>query len=261
MAFAVAAVRLSAQTVETRAVILGTVSDSGLRPVAGADVSFAGSSIHATADSLGRFRIVRVPAGRFVMVARSIGYRASTNVVEVRAGDTLRLAFTLEPAAARELATIVITERTLSNKLMEFDQRRRLGFGEFFTQADIEKINPTDISDVLRRSKAVRLRSGTAHSAREVDVCPMALYIDGVPIGTEALSYLPSPKDIAAMEVYAGSATVPVWLPKPPVSRNAPVSRNGTNGAAATGPSIDSDRTSAQLGCGAILFWTRDGSS
>jgi hypothetical protein len=168
---------------------------------------------------------------------------------------------TLEPAAAQELATVLITERKRSNRLMEFDQRRQLGFGEFFTQLDIEKMNAVGIGDVLRRTKSVRLRSDTAHSAREVFSCPMALYIDGIPIGSEGLRFLPSPNEFAAIEVYAGSATIPIWLPKPPVSRNAPVAKTGTKAGPSTGQvSIDSDRTSGQLGCGAILFWTKDGS-
>jgi hypothetical protein len=239
LALLLAAASAAAQT--PTAVILGVVADTNLRAVGGADVSFAGSGVHVSTDSLGRFRVVRVPAGRFLMIARGIGYRPATSAVDVADGDTLRLAFTLEPATAQELATVLITERKLSNKLMEFDQRRRLGFGEFFTQADIEKINPIGMADVLRRTKAVRINGDRAHSARETGPCPMAIYIDGIPIGTEVLTYLPSPNEIAAIEVYAGSASIPVWLPKPPVNPR--------------GQSL-----SAQLGCGAILLWTRDGS-
>jgi hypothetical protein len=242
------------------AVILGIVADTGLRPVPGADVSFAGTPLHVAADSSGRFQIVRGPAGRFVMIARNIGYRPTTTLVDIRDGDTLRLAFTLEPATAQELATVLITERQLSARLKEFEDRRRLGFGEFFTQADLEKIDAISIVDVLRRAKSVRIRKGKAHSAREIGDCPMAIYVDGIPIGSEPLGYMPSPKEFAGIEVYSG-ASVPVWLPKPPVSANAPSARTGTPGGNSSGtPSIDSDRVSAQLGCGAILIWTRDGS-
>jgi hypothetical protein len=62
----------------------------------------------------------------------------------------------------------------------------------------------------------------------------MAIYVDGIPLGAERLDYLPSPNLVAAVEVYAGSATLPIWLPRGPL---------GT-----------------RVGCGAILVWTRDGS-
>jgi hypothetical protein len=222
--------------------ILGVVADSSLRPVAGADVSLAGSSVRVATDSLGRFRVVNVPPGRFLMIARSIGYRPATSPVDIASDDTLRLAFTLEPATAHELATVVVTERSLSAKLQEFEQRRKLGFGEFFTQADIEKINGLHVGDIVRRAKSVRLSpDGTkAMSAREPGnnlrpPCPMAIYLDGIPLGSEPLHYLASPKNIAAIEIYGGAATLPVRLPRGPL---------GTN-----------------VGCGAILIWTRDGST
>jgi hypothetical protein len=224
-----------------RGTILGIVADTNLRPVVGADVSFAGSSVHATTDSLGRFRVVHVPAGQFLLIARAIGYRPTTSPVDIMDGDTLRLAFTLEPATAQELATVVVTERTLSKRLQDVEERRKLGFGEFFTRADIEKANAVGIADILRRAKSVRISPGgnSALSAREVisplmAPCYMAIYLDGIALGAERLDYLPSPKDIAAIEVYAGSSTLPVWLPRGPL---------GT-----------------RVGCGAILVWTRDGS-
>lgn len=252
---------LSAQTPRATAVILGTVADTALRPVAGANVSFVGTPLRVTVDSSGRFQINHIPAGRFVMIARNIGYRPATSLVDIRDGDTLRLAFALEPATAQELATVVVTERQLSTRLKEFDERRRLGFGEFFTRADLEKINAVGIVDVLRRTKSVRIRNGKAHSAREIGPCPLAIYIDGIPIGSEPLAYMPSPNEFAGIEVYSG-ATVPVWLPKPPVSTGAPRAVTGVknSGISSGTPTIDSDRVSAQLGCGAILFWTRDGS-
>jgi len=221
-----------------RGVILGIVADSNLRPVAGADVGFAGYGVHIATDSLGRFRIVNVPPGKFILLARSIGYRPATSLVDIANDDTLRLSFTLEPTAAQQLATVVVTERTLSRKLQDFEERRKLGHGEFFTLADIQKINGLSMADVVRRAKAVRISwdGTTALAARETNKppCPMAIYVDGIPLGAERLDYLPSPNLVAAVEVYAGSATLPVWLPRGPL---------GT-----------------RVGCGAILVWTRDGS-
>jgi hypothetical protein len=232
----IAAAGAHAQT--ARGTIIGTVVDTSLRPLAGVDVSVAGTNLHVATDSLGRFQIVRLPAGRFTLIARSIGHRPTSSAIDVELGDTLRLALSLEPANAQELAAVVVTERTLSKRLQEFEDRRKNGHGEFFTRADIEKINGTTMADVVRRAKSVRISWDgiTALSARETikSVCPMAIYLDGVPLGSERLDYLPAPNLIAAVEVYPGSASLPAWLPRGPL---------GT-----------------RVGCGAILVWTRDGS-
>jgi hypothetical protein len=224
----------SAQSERPRgsSVIIGIVADTDLHPIPLADVSIGGSSVHVTADSAGRFRITNLPTGRFVLIARRIGFQPGVSAIDIAERDTLWLAFTLD-AAAQELAAVVVTERTLSWKLEQFKQRRKLGFGQFFTRADIDKINPIQVVDILRRAMAVRISSGgqTALSARYG--CIMPVYLDGIPVPEVRLDYLPPPNEMAAVEVYAGAATMPVWLPTP----------------AGSGKS-----------CGAILFWTKDGS-
>ena len=60
--------------------------------------------------------------------------------------------------------------------------------------------------------------------------CPMQVYLDQVALPTPFnLDLLPSPKEIAGIEVYAGAATIPPQF-------------NGFN-----------------RGCGVIIVWTRDG--
>ncbi len=60
--------------------------------------------------------------------------------------------------------------------------------------------------------------------------CPMTVYLDQVPMPTPFnLDLLPSPKHIAGIEVYGGSATIPPQF-------------SGFN-----------------RGCGVILVWMKDG--
>lgn len=216
----------------SRTVILGTVADTNLFPIPNADVSIGGSNVRVTADSAGRFRITNVPAGRFVLIARRIGFAPGVSTIDVDR-DTMWLAFTLEPAA-RELDAVVITERTLSRKLTEFNERRKAGSGQYFTRSDIDNINPIAIVDILRRATAVRISPGGQNALSARWGCPMGIYLDGVPLGGIRLDYLPPPNDIAAVEIYAAGATVPGGLPRGPYG--------------------------AENNCGAVLFWTKDGS-
>lgn len=225
-------------TVASHGIISGTVTDTGLRVIAGAHVSVIGTGSELLADDNGRFAILQVPPGEFLVWVRKLGYRPISNLVHVEQGDTLRLAFTLEPTMT-DLAPVVVTERVRSPRMREFDERRRAGFGDFLDQAQIEKMNFVQVEAVIRTFKAVRVTpAGGAVSAREppgVAACPMQVFLDGIPRGS-MLGDLPSPREIAAIEVYAGPATTPVWVPK--------YERAGLVGK----PS-----------CGVILIWTRDG--
>jgi len=230
------------------AVILGTVSDSGLRAIAGADVSFAGSTVHVASDSFGRFRVVNVPAGHYTLVVRGIGYRTATELVDVSDHDTLRLAVTLEPIA-REIEGMKVTERTLSPKLQEFEMRRKGGFGTFITRAEIEAARPLATYEMLRKSTSVGIvpsvsivpgGSGLIAVSTRGKSCAMSVFVDGLPFrsGAESpkmppdVTSLPPPSEIAGIEIYSGAASIPVWL-----FRNL---------------------YDAKSGCGAILIWTKD---
>jgi hypothetical protein len=223
--------------------IRGVVTDSGLHPIEGADVSIVLSNIHVATDARGRFEISIVPAGGYLLMARGLGFRPIATGVSVSPGDTARPAIMLEPSAA-ELPAVTIVEHKASDRLREFDERRARGNGEFFTQAQIEARNVVSIVDMLYQAKGIRIIKGgglIATSARQGTYCPMQVYLDGVALAGSGpdrpfdLTLLPSPKEIMGIEIYSGPSSVPQWLPNGPVS-------SGHR-------------------CGVIVVWTRDGSS
>jgi hypothetical protein len=231
--------RALAQQPAGTGVIVGSVTDTSLRPVDGADASIVLSGIRVTANADGRFRITSIPAGKYLIAIRRVGYRAIATPISVEANDTLRLAFTLEPLVSA-LDAVRITEANRSQRLLEFDKRRQTGMGTFFTEGDIRTINPLSVADIFRRAPSVRVLD-FAQSSRQSSWCPMAIYIDGMPVQSSRgetvpvrLVDLPPPSEFAGIEVYAGAATVPGWLSNP--SRPH------------------------RIGCGAILLWTKDGS-
>jgi hypothetical protein len=224
------------------AVILGTVGDSGMRPIGSADVGFAGSAVHVASDSLGRFRVVNLPAGHYTLVVRGIGYRTATEVIDVSDHDTLRLAFTLAPVA-REIEGMRVAERSRSPKLQEFEMRRKGGIGTFVTKAEIEAAKPLATYEMLRKSASVSIVPnglGLIAVSTRGRGCAMPVFLVGLPFRSGAerpntppdVTLLPPPDEIAGIEIYSGAASIPVWL-----FRN----------------SYD-----AKSGCGAILIWTKD---
>lgn len=225
-----------------RGIIDGVVSDTSLAPLQGAFVSLLGTPIRIGTGPNGRFRITKVPEGRYLVIVKRVGYRPASGVVDVSASDTARLSYTLERADVT-LEPVIVADRAPTIKMREFQQRMRAGIGEFMTMEQIKARNSVFPTELFRQFKSVMVspsRTGAiteyfALSAREggnpqVGACTMQIVLDRVPLPQPFnLDLLPQPKDIYGIEVYAGSATVPLEY-------------SGVN-----------------RGCGVILVWTRDG--
>lgn len=213
-------------------IIDGFVSDSALAPLDKVTVSFVGAETQVVTGANGKFRFLEVPAGRYRILARRIGSEPVIAEVEVTPGQVTRPALMLEPAVT-VLNAVRVETKTLSPKLMDFDRRRRAGEGQFLTAAEMEKHPAVSIADHLGRMQGIRIYRDTALNRRfsVTRPCAMDVYLDNIPMGPK-LSDLPSPKEIAAIEVYSGPATMPLQFKRP------------------TG-----------VWCGIIMIWTKDGST
>lgn len=240
-----------------RAVVDGIVSDTNLVPLATADVSILRTEIRISTGANGRFRITSVPAGQYALVVRRLGYQPVVRVVDIADGDTLRVSILLEPAAP-SLDTVTVTARRMSSRMAEFEARRAKGEGQFMTAEEIHKRNSVRVTELIRtfRSVSVRPTDGPGGQYRYLAVsgrnpitmprkgvgsplrdsifstpCYMRVFVDGVPMPTPFdLDLLPSPLELAGIEVYASPATVPLEF-----------------------------KVSAGTICGVILVWTREG--
>jgi hypothetical protein len=243
---AIAAPEVRAQVVPARraaGVVDGIVSDTGLAPLQGAFVSILGTKIRVGTGPSGRFRITDVPAGQYLIIVKRVGYHPTSSAVDVAASDTLRLSYTLERLRPEELEAVVVSAKSPSIRMAEFEARRKLGVGEFMTTADIEERNSAFPTELFRKFKSINVSPNHAGpitqyyalSAREggnpsLGACPMQVYLDQVPLPSPFnLDLLPPPKQIAGIEVYAGASTIPPQF-------------SGMN-----------------RGCGVVMVWTRDG--
>ncbi len=226
-------------------VIDGVVTDTLLNPLGAADVSVVGIGARVVTGENGRFRLLQVPPGQYLLVARRIGYAPTSGIIQVPESDTLRLSYTLV-RSSNMLDTVRVKERRVSLRMAEFEGRRMAGIGQFVTQEEIERRASREVSDFLRNLRGIEVSrltnnafAGTvALSRREggsvggdgTGACAMQVILDGIVMPRFFnLDLLPSPKLIAGIEVYSGAATVPAQF----------------GGA---------DRR-----CGVLLVWTRDG--
>ena len=76
-------------------VVLGSVMSVDGRPLAGAPVVVAGTSMGAVTDLNGQFAIIGIPPGTRQLRAKASGYGEGVRIVEVLAGDTVRASLRL----------------------------------------------------------------------------------------------------------------------------------------------------------------------
>lgn len=205
--------------------IEGIVTDTSLRPMQGADVSVIGTSTRLKTGVNGRFQLVQIPPGQYLLVVRQIGFAPTSAIIDVAAADTLRLAYTLERSAT-VMDTVRVTGRRVTLRMLDFERRRLQGVGQFITQEDLDRRGSMAVSDFLRGVRGVEVSritsdafAGTvALSRREggtllgegSGACPMQVLLDGIVLPRNFnLDLLPPPKQVAGVEVYSGAATVP----------------------------------------------------
>ena len=187
----------------------------------------------------GRFRILQVPAGQYLIVVRRIGFAPTSGIIDVTTEDTLRLSYILA-RTTNLLDTIRVKETRISMRMTEFEARRRQGQGQFVTQDQIERRGSLQTADFMRAFRGVEVSKVTTqqfggtqvYSRREgggftdqgqQQYCTMQVILDGIILPKNFdLELLPPPKQIAGIEAYTGAATIPAPIrwPRPTMRRD-----------------------------------------
>ncbi|HEU4629562.1 MAG TPA: TonB-dependent receptor [Gemmatimonadaceae bacterium] len=240
-----------------QAVLAGqvTVAGSGA-PLAGAEVRLPALDRATHTDSGGRFALGELPPGAHEVVVRLAGYEPSRRAVTLAAGDTTRAEFALA-RPPQPLAGVQVTGTgPTPPRMVEFERRRRAGFGAFLTREQLEKRESAKLSDVLRGTPGIRFiylskgkgialannrYGGKQPGSHGPNQCYMQVFLNGVRIYDPSQSQLPGitvdppninefePGVIEGIEIYAGPGQTPPEF-------------GGTNAM-----------------CGTVVIWTRVG--
>jgi len=220
--------------------IRGFVRDSGGLAIIGAQITFVGTNLIAESDDSGRFELAKVRPGMLSLRFRRLGYAPDTVELLVLAGKTIPLEVTLARAAAALTPIIVSGRADLTGWRAGFYQRRNVGSGHFFTAEDIEKRNPSQMSDMFRMIPGVTIMPNPYGMIRyqlrfrgAKGGCAPLTWLDGSPLASGEFDIDNiSPRSIEAFEVYTGTIVPPRFAVAPGI-----------------GP-----RT-----CGAIVIWSKEG--
>lgn len=209
----------------TAGVVDGFVTDSALVPLHGAIVSILQTALRIETGESGRFRIIGVPPGSYLLTVRRLGFAPVASLVTVAPADTQRLTFMLEPSIPL-LAAAVSSADGSASRLQGFEQRRQHEVGgRYITRADIDAQSAVRTSDLLRRVMGVRVEDSLGVlvpvSSRGPKIghgangelapvqCVMRLAVDGFLMEPDfAMNSIP-PAEIHGIEIYAGPADVP----------------------------------------------------
>ncbi|HEY4305444.1 MAG TPA: carboxypeptidase regulatory-like domain-containing protein [Gemmatimonadaceae bacterium] len=214
------AISAAAQT----GVVGGTVTrDSAGHTLGEVQVSIAALKLVAQTNFRGEFTFGGVPAGRYALVFRHIGFAPLTDSITVRVGASIDQEWMLTEVPVQLDSSVTSAKARPSNpNLIEFEERRKLGFGHFIDETALRKIEGARplINYIAATIPGVSVYQPDPKgrpmdyylgSARGHTHCPVMIYIDGAVYSgadTPDISKL-SPDDYSAIEYYAGGATIP----------------------------------------------------
>lgn len=210
------------------ATVTGRVTDSTGAPLARVQVTSTRPARTATSDEDGRYRLDGLWPGQQTLTARRVGTRSSTVTVTVEPGAVRTVDFRLDVLAVA-LDTIVTEAEAIEETLEEagFYRRQRMGFGEFVTRSELERMNAIDLWDVMRRIpflEVVDRGGGRRYLFTAEGRCRPHIFVDG--LTAIDLDGIPLSM-VYGIEVYRRASQVPL------------------------------EYSAAGRACAAVLVWTR----
>lgn len=204
--------------------VTGTVTAANKIAIPQARVRLVGTTLAAVTQADGTFEVTQVPVGPGTIEVMMIGYTPKRIAISIRPGETLNLKLSLDPLA---LETVTVTaDPNFFAGMGAFEERKARGSGRYFTREDILRMQPRQLTDVLRRVPGMQIGSGreafsggnpTAQSGRNISgsnahPCVMTYYVNGSPFplsGDISINHYVAADDVAAIEVYSGSSQIP----------------------------------------------------
>jgi hypothetical protein len=196
----------------------GTVRNAAGNPVVGARVVLLGAAREATSGNAGQVTLSALPEGSYTLETRALGYQPLRTVVDLESSTPAEAELTLAALPAA-VDTMRVRADRMTVPLVDFERRRKLGFGHFLDEAAITARAPNIVADIFRQTPGVVTMPGQFGRDRVLlrgtgmtGDCPPAIFLNGLLIPNEDgdLDAIVNARDVRAVEVYARTASVPL---------------------------------------------------
>ena len=173
--------------------------------------------VRAASDEEGAYRLTAPGPGVYSLMAGGMGYRSTpTGQFEVKEGEVMSIDLSLYPQPIELDPLAVLSRRQrIDAKLRKhgFYDRQQQGFGTFLTLQQIKRWPALNVGDVLRHAPFVStnytLSEGSTIYISKYGRCRPTIYVDGGRISSSPDHWV-APEDIVGVEVYRGSAEIPL---------------------------------------------------
>ena len=199
-------------------VVSGTVRRADSTLVAGAGVEIGSKAHRTVTGNDGRFLLAGVPAGSYTLAVRMVGFAPQHVQITVASGDTGRYMVQLDAVPAILDPVAVTGEVPIA--LRGFEERRARNPGAFLTREAIERMQPRQVTDILRRVSGLQVRPVNGAYGNNVAVtargsrCPVMFYVNGAPFPSSQdvpINHFVSADEVVAVEVYQPSEIPPQY--------------------------------------------------
>jgi hypothetical protein len=202
-------------------------------PLADAEVVIDQGSLVGVTGPDGTFQASGLTSGEHHVRVRYLGFRTGEAVVHLERGGVGETTVVLRVEPIMLDSVKVVTYRsTLAYDMRAFNERKRRGNGYFITRADIERVKPHVLSDLLRMVPGMRfdcdsflndceagmrsaapsgvltIRQGNILGPMRTEGCPIQYYVDGHYEPHPNVNDL-NPTDIQGLEVYVHGEQAP----------------------------------------------------
>ena len=197
----------------TEPTISGVVKDVGGFPISDVEVGIVkGERLQQffTTAADGKFLLAGVGRGMVPLRIRRLGYAMQFLDVDARLPSATTLEIILK-AIPNELEEVTVAANEV--RLREFYERRqqRAPFGRFLDQGEIQRLGPTNSSDLFRTVPGIVIRSGPTGVGNTIRIrdCQPMVRLDGQRVPGAELDEVIQPSEIAAIEFYPSNAGIP----------------------------------------------------
>jgi hypothetical protein len=136
----------------------GRVVQGDGTPVAGAVVSVVGAPDSVLTTTDGHFALRRVPLGARMVSVRRIGFAVKRFALTIAPGTATDVTITMTKFVPLLPTVTTTAEERAAYRSVGFDQRMKMGQGQFLTYDQIIQKQPTHFTDLLQGMRGIRFR-------------------------------------------------------------------------------------------------------